>query len=182
MGSINLNSLKSVNKISPDFTYNDLHFDIAEDTAQTNTENPSPRGKDIKIDFDTQAIRNSIINILNTTPGERFLIPEFGANLRKYLFMSVTKSVGTLIGNTILNAIEKWEPRVRVEKVQVVGRPFGSVTPKDTGKFNNILPNSSPSTENEYDVTLIVSVPTFKRRVSLLGVLSSNGFAEIRNN
>ena len=78
MGSINLDNLKFTDKISPDFTYVDLHLDLAQQVVGQANDQSAAQGKDIKVDFDEDAIRNSILNILNTIPGERFLIPDFG--------------------------------------------------------------------------------------------------------
>ena len=181
MGSITFDNLKAVDKISPDFTYVDIHLDLKENVLLTGGGTPSPKGKDIKVDFDEGAIRNSLINIFNTIPGERFLIPEFGANLRKYLFKPVTESIANQIGRTVLNAIERWEPRVTVEHVRVVGKPFGSVTAKDTGKFNGAFSKADSVGEDEYAITVIIGIPALKREVSLEGVLTSGGFTELKN-
>jgi len=181
MGSITFDNLKAVDKISPNFTYVDIHLDLKENVVLTEAGNESPRGKDIEVDFDEAAIRNSIVNIFNTTPGERFLIPEFGANLRKYLFKPVTESVANQIGRTVLNAVEKWEPRVTVEHVRVEGRPFGAVTSKDTGRFTGAATKVDPISEDEYVITVIIGIPALKRKVSLEGVLTRSGFTELKN-
>jgi phage baseplate assembly protein W len=179
MASLNYKNLeKKTAGITTDYTYVDLHLDITESVAKTDN-NRFIRGNDIEVDYDEAAIRNSIVNIFNTKKGERFLIPEFGADLYRYLFSPVTESTGNMIGRTILNALELWEPRVIVEKVNVIGKPFGSITPKDTGRIGTRGLNiNSPQTEGEYVITVIVSIPKLKRRVNLSGVLSENGFAE----
>jgi len=182
MGSLVLKNLQNIDKVSPDYTYLDLHLDIEDAVNLTAGGRVSPKSRDIRVDYDEAAIKNSIVNIFNTIPGERFLVPEFGANLRGYLFKSVTETTANEIGRTILNAIERWEPRVVVEQVRVVGVPFGSVTSKNTGKFNGLVNTfQMPITEDEYDVTVIISIPPLKRRTNLLGVLTVNGFAEVRN-
>ena len=179
MGSLNFKNLQNV-KSEADYTYVDLHLDLKEDTVLSRSANKNVKQRDIKVDYDDAAIKNSIINILNTTPGERFLIPMFGANLRGYLFKPVTKETGEMIGNTILRAIEDWEPRVTVENITVVSYIAGTIVAKNTGSFSNIRTEGSVVSEDEYDVTIIISIPQLKKRSSLTGVFSRNGFMEAK--
>jgi len=179
MGSVILNNLKNNDKVSPDYTYVDLHLDLAEAVVPTDASERAPISKDIKVDLDEAAIRNSIINIFNTIPGERFLVPEFGANLRKYLFRAVTEATANVIGRTVLDAIELWEPRVTVDRVNVIARPIGTISFKGTDKFANITRLQEPAREDEYIVEVIISLPALKHKISLTCVLTQNGFAEI---
>ena len=48
----------------------------------------------------------------------------------------VTKFTADKIGDSVLDAIQKWEPRVIVDYVNVIGRPFGAVTSTDLGNFS----------------------------------------------
>lgn len=158
MGSIVLNNLKSTDKVSKDFTYVDLHLDIAEAPLQVGGKDPTPSGRDIEVSYDEFAIKNSLINIFNTIPGQRFLIPEFGCDLYGYLFEPVTDMTGRMIARTVLQAIQRWEPRVVVSKVNVEGFPD----------------------DHEYRITVIVVIPTLKIQTDLTGILSTNGFAEVK--
>jgi len=180
MGSIILRNLKSTTKVNK-ATYIDLHLDLVEDVVLSKGIGTSfPRGRDIQVSYDEEAIKNSLTNIFNTIPGERFLIPEFGANLRQYLFRPVTESTANQIGRVVLDAVERWEPRVTVENVNVVGKPFGSTSTKDTGRYTNLVRSTIPNTEDEYDVTIIISIPALRKRTKLEGILTEAGFAEIR--
>ena len=67
MASIKFDNLKKNSSlINQDYTYSDLHYDIVMDGKQ----------RDIVLDYDDQAIKNSLIRIFNTIPGERFLFPK----------------------------------------------------------------------------------------------------------
>lgn len=178
MGSIILRGLTDVLKEERDYTYVDLNLDVEESTIDVTTGLNTSR-RDIKVSYDEEAIKNSLKNIFNTRPGERFLIPTFGCNLWGYLFQPVTQMVAKQIGNTILDAIEKWEPRVNVENITVVGRPFGTIASKDRGNFD--IKTALPNTENEYSVTVLVSIPALRRRTKLEGILTEGGFAEIQS-
>jgi len=184
MASINFNNLRNIFKGDKDYTFSDIHLDIKQNVVKTGDSRTAPYRKDIAADYDESAIRNSIINIFNTSPGERFLIPTFGSNLRAYLFRPVTQSTAQDIGNTVLNAVEKWEPRVIVENVTVLARPIGTVATKDTGRFSSGITKflQTPADENEYVVVLLISIPTLRKKTKLEGVLTESGFSELQMN
>lgn len=181
MGSIVLSNLKNTVKSETGYTYTDIHLDIDEQ-VYNNFGNKIPHGKDIRVSYDEEAIKNSIINIFNTVPGERFLIPEFGSNLKQYLFQPVTKFTADAIGNHVLNAIRKWEPRVLVDFVNVIGKPAGSVTTTDLGNYSQVIKKylQIPVTDDEYIITIIIIIPELKIKTNLEGILSEGGFREIR--
>lgn len=159
MGSIKLDNLRNSGKAATGHTYVDLHLDIKEATVATKLTKQRLTGKDIAVDYDVDAIMNSLTNIFNTIPGERFLIPRFGANLRKYLFDPVSEAIGNAIGNEIVRAIELWEPRVTVDRVTVIGRPE----------------------PHEYEVTIIITINALKQQVAFNGILNQDTNITIRD-
>lgn len=161
MASINLKELSKQTNLSKSngYTYIDLHFDIAQQNRviSNNRSIQSINGKDIQIDFDEGAIRNSILNILNTRQGERMLLPTFGCNLLEFIALPVSTTTGQMIGNVIYNSIKIWEPRVTIDKVLVVSNPD----------------------EHEYDITVNFTIPALKKRdVNLIATFTSNGTLE----
>jgi|LNFM01.1.fsa_nt_gb phage baseplate assembly protein W len=64
-------------------------------------------------------IRQSIRVILMTEPGERLRLPAFGTGLARFLFEPNTLATHTLMRQRIADALARWEPRVRVEAVEV---------------------------------------------------------------
>ena len=68
-------------------------------------------------------VRESIQVILLTQPGERLQLPEFGGGLRRFLFEPNTASTHTLIAERIQAALGTWEPRVKLESVEVAVDP-----------------------------------------------------------
>ncbi len=64
-------------------------------------------------------IRQSINIILDTEPGERVMLPEFGCGLRRYLMEPNTLTTRTAVATDIGSALRRWEPRVRVTGVEV---------------------------------------------------------------
>jgi len=68
-------------------------------------------------------VREAIRIVLMTEPGERLYLPSFGAGLGRFLFEPNVASTHTLIAERIQGALQAWEPRVRVESVDVVADP-----------------------------------------------------------
>jgi phage baseplate assembly protein W len=64
-------------------------------------------------------IREAIRIILLTERQERLRLPEFGGSLNGFLFEPNTVSTRHLIEDRITSELERWEPRVQVETVEV---------------------------------------------------------------
>lgn len=104
--------------------YTDLHLDYGlESTNKKQQLSASNTANDLQVDTDYKALSNSLLNIFNTSPGEKILNPRFGADLRKYLFEPITEPTANLIGDVIVKAIELYEPRVSIEQVTVIPFP-----------------------------------------------------------
>ena len=67
-----------------------------------------------------EKVRQAILVILLTEPGERVMRPDFGCGLRRYLMEPNTVAVRASIQRAVATAIDVWEPRVRVLGVDVV--------------------------------------------------------------
>ena len=100
------------------YVYKDLHLDIEFKKNIGNGLNIA-EGNDIKEDYDFKALQNSIYNIFNSRNGFKILDPEFGCSLDKFIFERITDTNGYIIGNYILENIQKYEPRISVNNVQV---------------------------------------------------------------
>ena len=94
-------------------TYSDLDFAFKR--------NPVTDAVSVKID--TEAVKQSIVNILSTNRGERPFLPDFGGNLRSYLFENFDGITASLVEEQIRVAIANYEPRVRILDVQVTAVP-----------------------------------------------------------
>lgn len=94
-------------------TYTDLDF--------TFRRNPVTDAVSIKRDI--EAVKQSIINILSTNRGERPFLPDFGANIRSYLFENFDGVTASLVEEQIRVALANHEPRVRILDLSVNGLP-----------------------------------------------------------
>ena len=76
-----------------------------------------------------KSVKNNIRNLLSTHKGERYLQPNIGLNLRKFLFEQFTDELRLQIENDILDTFEFWLPFIQVKdlKVQMSDATAGSV-------------------------------------------------------
>lgn len=91
---------------------------------------------DIRNDFATHPIKNdlikttnenavkqSLLNILQTSQGERLFQPTFGGDLRAYLFENVTPFTEKAIKDAIISTVQNYEPRAGLINVIVSANP-----------------------------------------------------------
>lgn len=72
---------------------------------------------------DVQLIRNDLLQLLLTVPGERVMRPDFGTPLRAFVFEQSTEADIATLTAGIRTAIASFEPRVVVESLNVESRP-----------------------------------------------------------
>ena len=156
--ALKLDILKDVkNKDSyRNYSYADLHLDLSLDSFLSNNNvgaNKNPQ--DLKIDYDEQAIYNSINNIFNTKKGQKILNPTFGLDLEQYLFDNITKENGQIIGTTIYEDLSLYEPRIIVNDVSVVAKPD----------------------QNEYKISISITITSLNnKKNTATGILTTQGF------
>lgn len=63
------------------------------------------------------SVRQAILLLLSTTPGERVMRPEYGCELHRVLFAPNDDSTAGLAMHYVRRAIQSWEPRVDVLRV-----------------------------------------------------------------
>ena len=68
-------------------------------------------------------IREAIQVILMTEASERLMLPDFGGGLGRFLFEPNNAATRTLIEDRISTALQRWEPRIQVESVEVQADP-----------------------------------------------------------
>lgn len=68
-------------------------------------------------------VKNSIYQILGTRIGERWMEPEFGSRIPELLFEPIDQVLVSLARVYTIEAIKRWEPRVRLNSVEVIVNP-----------------------------------------------------------
>jgi phage baseplate assembly protein W len=67
---------------------------------------------------DEQDIDQAIQLILGTAPGERPMRPEFGCGVHDFVFHSIDANTLASMELAIREALDRWEPRIDVRKIQ----------------------------------------------------------------
>jgi phage baseplate assembly protein W len=75
--------------------------------------------KDLVLTSGEEDIKRSLEILLSTTIGERFLQPLYGCNLEQYVFEPLNATISTEIRLTVKNAIELYEPRLKLLAVKL---------------------------------------------------------------
>ena len=79
-----------------------------------------PGQSNFKLNYTTlDQARTDIVNLILTHKGERYMQPDFGTNLRRFLFQPNTTRLGDQVRNEILSAIKFWLPFVNVDNIDV---------------------------------------------------------------
>jgi phage baseplate assembly protein W len=147
--------LKTLERVADNYTkqryvYKDLNFDLSFEKVFPIGYTTAVNNNDLKTNFDFEAVRNSLQNLFNTLPGQRFLFPEYGLDFNQFLFLPITENNGRAIGERLLNTIEKFEPRIIIQNVEVVADPD-----------NNL-----------YLFKIVVLIPVLNRNTALTGELN----------
>tara|TARA_B100001173_G_scaffold292785_1_gene285288 strand:- start:18 stop:410 length:393 start_codon:yes stop_codon:yes gene_type:complete len=79
-----------------------------------------PVTNDLVVSRDASAIKQSIVNLLLTNKGERVYQPDYGSDLRKFLFEPMDFATAAAIQNKILSTLSKFEPRIGVLSIEAV--------------------------------------------------------------
>jgi hypothetical protein len=65
-------------------------------------------------------IKSNLVNLLLTSIGERVMNPNFGTELKKFLFEGITDSNSELLKNSLLNSIAIYIPEITVTDIAVI--------------------------------------------------------------
>jgi hypothetical protein len=71
-------------------------------------------------------VRQAVLIILGTSPGERVMRPDFGAGLRDLVFSPINTTTMALAQHRVEQALVEWEPRIDKVTVRVTAEaPLG---------------------------------------------------------
>nr|WP_315481736.1 GPW/gp25 family protein [uncultured Undibacterium sp.] len=76
----------------------------------------SRRGKVSMVSAE-EDIKQSLLILLSTSPGERVMQPTFGCGLKHHVYENIDESTVTLLKDLITRAILFFEPRVKLEMI-----------------------------------------------------------------
>jgi phage baseplate assembly protein W len=73
----------------------------------------TPRGGIAMVD-DRDSVRQAILLLLSTVPGERIMRPEYGCQLHRLVFSPNDETTAGLAIHYVRQALDRWEPRIEV--------------------------------------------------------------------
>lgn len=82
---------------------------------------------------DAQAVRQALLLLLSTRPGERVLRPAYGCDLHQLVFEPNDETTAGIAIDHVRQAILRWEPRVEI--VDLDAGP----DPEDAGRLQIVL-------------------------------------------
>jgi phage baseplate assembly protein W len=147
---INISNLTS-KKPEREYIFSDLDLNFQQKQISGNKKsNDIANGIDVVVSLDSEAIKNSIRNILF----QKRYLSDFNINLKSYIGENISQLRGQLLGEQIEKGIALYERRVKVEKIFV----------------------STNIEENSYYISMILRPVNFKNGTILLNsTLDKNG-------
>ena len=137
------------------YVYKDIKLDLETTYSYNDSLNTRESLNDVQAIYDEEAIKNSIRTCFLTSPGQRILNPQYGIDLRRYLFESINEDTAFFMRQDIITLLPVFEPRIEV--VNVV-----------------IIPNED---ENQYDINLTINIPASDvYGLTLRNYINSNGY------
>ena len=73
-----------------------------------------PVTDDLVVTKDEAAIKQAIVSLLLTDPGERLFQPELGSGLRSFLFEPLDFATAALINASVRDTLDRYEPRIDI--------------------------------------------------------------------
>jgi phage baseplate assembly protein W len=87
------------------------------------TFNPHPAKQDLMITTGEFAVVRALKNLLLTNHNEKPFNPNYGSNIRRLLFEPLSPMTASALTKEVEFVIKNYEPRVSLEKVNVIGLP-----------------------------------------------------------
>lgn len=104
--------------------YRAWRFGVADlDTAEKHTGFRLSATAGIDMVTDDAAVRQALLLLISTRPGERVMRPEYGCNLHRLLFSSNDGATAGLAIHYVRRAVERWEPRVEIQHIDAKRSP-----------------------------------------------------------
>ena len=80
---------------------------------------PRADGVDVELVAYDEDVRQAVLLILETAPGERVMRPDFGSGLHTLVFEPLNTTTMALATHRVETALTTWEPRIALREVTV---------------------------------------------------------------
>lgn len=95
----------------------------------------------------------NLTQLMRTNPGERFMLPNFGLNLKRFLFEPVTTFLIQDIRAYITNTINKYAPYLNVDQIEI-----SSKSKSQAGFVADLIIKVKCSVREEKDIVIEVKL------------------------
>jgi phage baseplate assembly protein W len=69
-------------------------------------------GGTVRMASGLEDIRQSLLILLSTAPGERVMLPDYGCDLTRFVFQALTPALAEALRELVSVAIRRWEQRI----------------------------------------------------------------------
>ncbi len=77
-----------------------------------------PVTNDLVVSRDASAIKQAIVNLLLTNKGEKVFNPEYGSNIRRFLFEPLDYATAAQVKGDIRDTLGTYEPRISIRTLK----------------------------------------------------------------
>jgi phage baseplate assembly protein W len=141
--------------LDQNYLYKDLFLEVI-NRVSYNSDLHRSEIKDVQGLYDLDSIKNGIVNIFNTAPGQKILSPLFGIDLKNYLFEPINSFGALRLRRDIVDKLPKQEPRLELQRVTV----------------------EEDSDNQQYKIFLTIDVRSLNEYgITLESVLNSHGYS-----
>lgn len=98
------------------------------------------------------AVRQSILLLLSTAPGERVMRPNYGCDLQRLIFSPNDATTHGLAIHYVRQALQRWEPRIDILRLDAAAHPG------DPGRMDIMLEYRMRKTAVRDNLTIAVSL------------------------
>jgi phage baseplate assembly protein W len=132
--------------------YRAWHFSIPGDSASSTGGLTISTTGGVEMVYGSASVRQSILLLLATIPGERVMRPDYGCDLHRLIFSPNDETTAGLAIHYIRQALDRWERRAEVLRLDA-GR-----NPEIPGRLDIVLDYRVRATHDEQTVTLSVDL------------------------
>ena len=75
-------------------------------------------GKPLPMHSAMEAVKQNFKNLLLTSPGERVMLPDFGAGIKRLLFEPINSRTFSRVSQAIYAQVDKYMPFINIEDIQ----------------------------------------------------------------